>query len=87
MLIYRTYDLAGRRLTVGFNPRHVPWMTIFGVIGLGSGYLIGKAGETDPEVPAFWGLVIGSAVAVVLRTILTLRWSRQERERNKTEQV
>ncbi len=66
---------------MGFNPRHVPWMTIIGVAGLVLGYFIGKETATDPMIPAFWGLAIGSGVALVLRTVLTIRWARQMKDK------
>ena len=65
---------------MAFNPRHIPWMTIFGVVGLVAGYLIGKALYPDPMIPAFWGLVAGTGAALVLRFVLTWRWAKQRKE-------
>ena len=62
---------------MAFNPRHVPWMTICGVVGLVAGYLIGHAFYPDPMIPAFWGLCVGTGLALVLRFVLTLRWARR----------
>ncbi len=62
---------------MAFNPRHVPWMTICGVIGLLAGYLVGNAYYPDPMIPAFWGLCAGTGLALVLRFVLTLRWAKQ----------
>ncbi len=57
-------------------------MTILGVLGLVVGYFIGKTMRTDPMVLAFWGLVVGTAVALVLRTILTFRWARRMKDKD-----
>jgi uncharacterized membrane protein YfcA len=61
------------------NPRYVPWMTIFAVLGLVLGYGIGTRTHADPLIPAFWGLCIGTAVALVVRFVLTWRWSKRNR--------
>ena len=53
------------------NPRYVPWMTIFAVLGLGLGYGIGTRIHADPLIPAFWGLCIGTVVALGVRFGLT----------------
>lgn len=61
------------------NPRYVPWMTIFAVLGLGLGYGIGMRTHADPIIPAFWGLCIGTGVALVVRLVLTWRWTKSQR--------
>lgn len=65
---------------MAFNPRHVPWMTLFGVVGLVAGYLIGNALYPDPMIPAFWGLCAGTGVALVLRFVLTWRWAKERKQ-------
>lgn len=63
---------------MALNPRHVPWMTILGVIGMVIGYAIGRAlQQPEPIVPAFWGLCAGTVAALVLRVALTWRWTRR----------
>ena len=54
-----------------FNPRTMPWITIFGVPGIFIGYLIGKSGYPDPMVPAFWGMCIGLALGMAVRFATT----------------
>jgi len=71
---------------MGFNPRNVPWMTIMGVSGLGVGYFIGKSIKADPMIPAFWGLIVGTGMALILRTLLTWKWARKMNENKDSEQ-
>jgi F0F1-type ATP synthase assembly protein I len=65
---------------MAINPRHVPWMTLLGVIGMAAGYGIGHLlARPDPIVPAFWGLCGGTLAGLGLRFVLTLRWAREQR--------
>ena len=65
------------------NPRRIPFMTILGVLGLVIGYLIGQRGFQDPMIPAFWGLCIGTFVALVVRFVLTWRWMKEQNEQDR----
>ena len=63
-----------------FDPRKVPIMTILGVLGLAIGYAVGLGGSKEPMLPAFWGLCIGSLVALIVRFVSTWRWMKRIKE-------
>jgi len=59
---------------VAISVKHVPWMSLMGIAGLGIGFLAG-GGRTDPPglIPALYGLVIGSGVGMVLHVVIRIR--------------
>ncbi len=59
---------------MGLNPNMVPWMGLMGVIGLALAYGGGLLWEVpDPMLPAWWGLIIGVFVGLILRFVFRIR--------------
>ncbi|MBW2702652.1 MAG: hypothetical protein JRF33_17675 [Deltaproteobacteria bacterium] len=59
---------------MGLNPNVVPWMGLMGVIGLALAYGGGLLWEVpDPMLPAWWGLIIGVFVGLILRFVFRIR--------------
>ena len=60
--------------------KHIPWMSLMGMAGLGIGFLAG-GGRTDPPglIPALYGLVIGSGVGMALHVYMRIRTMKREK--------
>ena len=63
---------------MGLNPNMVPWKGLMGVIGLGLADGGGLLWEVpDPMLPAWWGLIIGVFVGLVMRFVFRIRSMRR----------
>ena len=63
---------------MAFNPNYIPWMTILGVLGGAIGFVIGGATFPAGQVPALYGLCIGSAGGILVRIVLRARTGKQK---------